>query len=83
MYVKLPFAFIATVPWAAGVTTAAESDGPSMSVSLASTPGALTTSGASSAVPYESATATGASFTGLTVKVTVAAAELVSPSLAV
>jgi len=81
--VKPPFAFNTTMPWAAGAAMAAVRAGPSMSVSLASTPGALTTRGTSSAVAYASPTATGASFTGLTVMVTVAAFELLSPSLAV
>jgi len=46
-------------------------------------PGAGTLSGVSSAVPYESATATGASLTGATVIETVAGALVARPSVAV
>ena len=48
-------------------------------MSLASTPGAVTFSGVSSLVEATSSIATGASFTALTVIVTVARFEVVGP----
>ena len=55
---------------------------PSASLSLASTPGAATVNVVSSFVEATSSVATGASFTELTVIVTVATFESAEPSLA-
>ncbi len=56
---------------------------PSASESLANTPPVVTDRVVSSAVVYESSTATGASFTAFTVIVKVATFESVVPSFAV
>ena len=64
------------------VTIAAERASPSVSVSLPSTPGAVACSGVSSSVEATSSIATGASFTALTVIVTVTGFESAEPSLA-
>ncbi len=60
----------------------ADTASPSTSESFASTPVARIVSDVSSFVLYESFTATGASFTGLTVIVTVAMFESAVPSFA-
>jgi hypothetical protein len=73
-------AFNTSVPCAGPLTRDADSALPSTSVSFASTPGAATLSGASSAVVKLSFAATGPSLTGTTVTATVAAAESVKPS---
>ena len=83
VYVKLPFALSASVPWAGPVTSPAVNVPPSMSVSLPNTPGAATMSGWSSVAVYASGSATGESFTALIVIVTVATFESAVPSFAV
>ena len=59
-YENDPFAFRVKVPCEGPATRAADSEFPSASVSLPSTPGAATTSVVSSFVEYESLTAAGA-----------------------
>jgi hypothetical protein len=77
----LPFDPSVTVPLAAFVPSVAVSAAPvSTSVSLPST---LPLTGVSSVVEAVSLTATGASFTPVTVIVTVAAFEMAVPSVAV
>jgi hypothetical protein len=79
--VKLPFDASVTMPFAAFAPSAAVSVVPaSTSVSL---PRTLPLTAVSSAVVTASFTATGASFTPVTVIVTVATFEMAVPSLAV
>ena len=78
---KLPSAFNARVPWLGPVTSTAVRLSPSMSVSLNSTPEAGIVRGVSSFAVKASSLATGASFTGLTVIVTVATADVAVPSV--
>ncbi len=75
-----PPATIATLPLAPWVTALTVSVSPSRSLSFVST---LTVTAVSSAVVAVSLFATGASFTAITVIVTVATCELALPSLAV
>ena len=79
---KLPFAFSVTDPCAGLLTRIAVSASPSTSLSFASTPAAATFNAVSSLVLYASFAATGASFTAVTVMLTVAAAESTVPSFA-
>jgi hypothetical protein len=71
-----------SVPCCGPLTSAAVRVALSMSESLASTPDGSTLSGVSSASVKASSVATGASFTGVTVRVTVATLESAWPSLA-
>jgi hypothetical protein len=77
VYVNEPFAFSVSVPCAGFADTTAVSAVPSASVSFARTPVPAIVRTASSATEYgPSFTATGASFTAVTVMLTVAVFEL-------
>ena len=79
---KPPLQLSVSVPCTGPDTRTAVSDELSTSLSLPSTPGAATFSTVSSFVLKLSLAATGASFTGLTVMVTVAVFESSEPSFA-
>ena len=80
VYVTLPSGSRASTPFLGPLTRTAASGSPSTSVSLASTPGPATASGVFRVVENVSLTATGGSFTGVTVIVTTAAAVPPLPS---
>ena len=79
---KLPSELSVTVPLVGPLTRIAVNGSPSTSESLPNTPGAATVRAMSSSVAYASGAATGASFTGRTVSVTVTTFESAAPSFA-
>ncbi len=75
-----PLAFSVRTPFAGWLTALAVNGLPSASRSLPKTAGAATVRGVSSIAVYVSLTATGASFTFVTVSVTVARSQAADPS---
>jgi hypothetical protein len=83
VYAKEPSSSSSTEPCSGPSSSSALSRSSSASVSLASTPGTSGTNVESSSSENASSSATGASLTGRTVIVTVAGADVCSPSEAV